>query len=122
MTVPDTTPVSIPESDGALLRECRIETFSAGGPGGQHQNRTETGVRLVHLPTNIRVTARTERSQHRNRVTALRLLRERLEMLNRREKPRNETRVPYREKKKRLDDKKRRSKRKRLRRSPPQEE
>jgi len=54
-------------SDEELLAECRVETFRAGGPGGQHQNKTESAVRLTHLPTRIVVTARESRSQHRNR-------------------------------------------------------
>jgi len=57
----------VPEDDGTLLAECRVETFRAGGPGGQHQNKTESGVRLTHLPSGISVTARDSRSQHRNR-------------------------------------------------------
>ena len=122
MSMPDSTLVPIPESDHELLLECRVETFSAGGPGGQHQNRTESGVRLVHLPTGLRVTAREERSQLRNRGAALRRLRERLQILNQKETPRTPTRVPTREKKKRLDEKKYRSHRKRLRRPPLPEE
>ena len=81
-------PVPIPDSDDALLAECRVETFAAGGPGGQHQNRTESAVRLVHLPTGIRVVAREERSQHRNRVRALERLRAALVELNTRPVPR----------------------------------
>jgi protein subunit release factor A len=115
-TVPD--PFPIPDDDGDLLRQCRVEVFRAGGPGGQHQNTAESGVRLVHLPTGIRVVARDERSQHRNRAIALERLRERLEARNRRAAPRVKTRVPAREKRKRLDDKRRRSKTKRMRRPP----
>ena len=120
--MPDSALVPIPESDRELLLECRIETFSAGGPGGQHQNRTESGVRLVHLPTGLRVTAREERSQFRNRGAALRRLRKKLQTLNHKDTPRTPTRVPTREKKKRRDDKKRRSHRKRLRKPPLSEE
>ena len=57
--------LEIPDSDEQLLAECRVETFRAGGPGGQHQNATESGVRLVHLPSGLRAVAREERSQHR---------------------------------------------------------
>ncbi|MGB1658725.1 MAG: peptide chain release factor family protein [Longimicrobiales bacterium] len=114
----DPTPIPIPESDEALLAECRIETFRAGGPGGQHQNRTESGVRLVHLPTDIRVTVREERSQHRNRALALSRLRIRLATLNERDEPRIETRIPPSQKRKRREAKKRRSNTKRMRKPP----
>jgi len=111
-------PVPIPESDEALLAQCRVETFAAGGPGGQHQNRTESAVRLVHLPTGIRVVAREERSQHRNRARALERLRAALRALNRRPAVRKPTRVPERERKKRLEQKERRSAVKTMRRPP----
>lgn len=114
--------VPIPESDEALLSECRVETFAAGGPGGQHQNRTESAVRLVHLPTGIRVVAREERSQHRNRARALERLRAALRALNRRPEPRKETKVPARERRKRRADKERRSAVKRARRPPGPDE
>lgn len=114
--------VPIPETDDALLAECRVETFAAGGPGGQHQNRTESAVRLVHLPTGIRVVAREERSQHRNRARALERLRAALRALNRRPEPRRETKVPQRERRKRRADKERRSAVKRARRPPGRDE
>jgi len=117
-----TEPVPIPEADDALLAECRVETFAAGGPGGQHQNRTESAVRLVHLPTGVRVTAREERSQHRNRAKALERLREALEDLNRVPRRRVPTRVPKREKDKRLESKLRTSRKKRLRKPPESQE
>jgi protein subunit release factor A len=95
-----------------------METFAAGGPGGQHQNRTESAVRLVHEPTGIRVVARDERSQHRNRAVALTRLRRALEAHNHRPEPRKDTRVPRRERRKRREQKARRSAVKRLRRPP----
>jgi len=76
-------------------------------------------VRLVHVPTGIRVTARDERSQHRNRTLALQRLRARLEELTGEETPRKPTRVPKSEKRKRLEEKKRRGETKRLRKPPP---
>ena len=118
----DPPPIPIPESDEELLAECRVETFRAGGPGGQHQNRTESAVRLIHLPTDVRVTAREERSQHRNRAIALRRLRDRLEQLNKRDKPRVETKVPRSVKRKRLADKKRRGEKKKLRKPPERDD
>jgi len=110
---------SIPESDEELLAQCRVETFMAGGKGGQHQNRTESGVRLTHLPTGLVVTAREERSQFRNKATALVRLRKRLLALVHRPPPRISTRVPGREKEKRLQKKRRRSRLKNLRKPPP---
>ena len=115
-------PFPIPESDEDLLSQCRVETFQAGGKGGQHQNRTESGVRLVHLPTGVSVTAREERSQFRNKATALVRLRKRLEALNRRPAPRISTRIPRREKERRLRNKKRRGRLKGLRRKPPSDD
>jgi peptide chain release factor len=55
------------------LREgdVRFETLRAGGPGGQHQNTTDSAVRAVHTPTGYAVVARSERSQHRNKAAAL---------------------------------------------------
>jgi peptide chain release factor 2 len=111
--------VPIPESDEALLAECRVETFRAGGKGGQHQNRTESGVRLVHLPSGVRASARNERSQHRNKSIALARLRRKLEKRNERRAPRVATAVPPREKEKRRKEKRARSKVKSLRRRPP---
>jgi protein subunit release factor A len=115
-------PLDIPPDDEALLAQCRVETFRAGGPGGQHQNVTESGVRLVHLPTGVRVVAREERSQHRNRATALKRLREKLDELRREEKERIPTKVPKARKRKRLEEKRRKGEKKRLRRPPDVEE
>jgi peptide chain release factor len=51
--------------------DIRFESFRAGGPGGQHQNKTESAVRAVHVPTGLVATARDERSQHRNKALAV---------------------------------------------------
>lgn len=111
-------PVAIPDDDDQLLAECRVETFAAGGPGGQHQNRTESAVRLTHEPTGIQVVAREERSQHRNRRRALERLREALVEHNRVPEERKETKVPRREKRKRVENKRRKSRKKQLRKPP----
>ena len=108
--------------DNALVAECRVETFRSGGPGGQHQNKTESGVRLTHLPTGITVTARDSRSQHRNRQIALARLRAALEERARSETPRIPTKTPRGEKRKRMEEKRRRSEVKRTRKKPDPEE
>ena len=114
----DTVPPHHEASDEDLLADCRFDVFRAGGKGGQHQNTTNSGVRLVHRPTGIRAESRTERSQLANRRRALARLREKLEAAAREERERVPTRVPKREKRKRLEDKRHRSEKKR-RRKPP---
>jgi protein subunit release factor B len=103
-------------ADEALLAECEETFFVAGGPGGQHRNKTESGVRLVHPPTGTVVTATERRSQLQNRAAALERLRERLAHLARREKPRRATRPTRGSKERRLAEKKRRGERKASRR------
>jgi hypothetical protein len=63
------------QSDERLLAECSVETYRAGGPGGQHRNKTDSAVRLTHRPTGVVVTAAERRSQHENRHRAVARLR-----------------------------------------------
>jgi ribosome-associated protein len=102
--------------DEALLGGCEETFFVGGGPGGQHRNKTESGVRLVHRPTGVVVTATERRSQLQNRGAALERLRARLEALAHEQRPRKPTRATRGAKERRLDAKKREGRKKAQRR------
>ena len=111
-------PVHIPDSDQDLLKECNVDTFRAGGKGGQHLNKTESAVRMTHLPTGTVVSCQDERSQYQNKRKCLLQLREKLVALNYRPPKRIPTRKPRSAKEKILETKRKQSQKKQLRQKP----
>ncbi len=102
--------------------DVKVEFFKAGGPGGQHRNKTETGVRLTHVPTGIVVTATERRSQSQNLAVARDRLAKRLIALRRKPKPRKKTKPTRASVERRIDEKKRRAGVKNSRRRRPEDE
>ena len=89
-----------------LEREVEVDVFRASGPGGQHVNKTESALRLRHLPSGVVVTAQDSSSQHRNREIAFERLVARLERLNYVPKKRVPTRPTRASKERRIEGKK----------------
>ena len=114
--------IKLPESDEDLLRECEVDTFRASGPGGQHVNKTESAVRLRHLPSGVVVSSQQERSQHRNKVICLEKLRKRIAKLNYKPPKRVPTRVSRSARNRTLEAKAHRAQIKRLRSKPGADE
>ena len=98
-----------------LAREVEVHVFRASGAGGQHVNKTESALRLVHPPSGVVVIAQDSPSQHRNREIAFDRLVERLERLNYVKPRRVPTRPSKSARKKRLEGKKQVGAKKQLR-------
>ena len=91
-----------------LEREVELQTYRAGGPGGQHRNKADTAVRIHHPPSGVTVTATERRSQSMNKELAFERLIERLEKLNFKPKKRRPTKPTRSAKARRVETKKRR--------------
>ena len=89
-----------------LEREVLVDVFRASGPGGQHVNKTESALRITHLPSGVVVTSQDSPSQHRNRETAFERLVERLKRLNHVPKKRIATRPTRASQERRIGTKK----------------
>lgn len=105
-----------PTDRESLQRDCDLEFFVAGGPGGQHRNKVETGVRLRHRLSGVVITATERRSQYANREAAYERMAERLTEMQKVRTPRRPTRPSAAAKAARIDEKKKSSERKAFRR------
>jgi len=104
-----------PTDRESLERDCDVEFFVAGGPGGQHRNKVETAVRLTHRPTGLMVTATERRSQSANREAAFDRMAEKLEARQKVKKRRRATKPSAAAKQVRIKEKKKIGERKKAR-------
>jgi len=102
--------------DDKLLGQCEVQAHRAGGPGGQHRNKSETAVRLVHVPSGVSAEGKDQRSRAQNLSAALARLREKLERRAFRPPPRRRTKPTRGSQEKRLETKRRLAGKKRERR------
>jgi protein subunit release factor B len=114
----DTLAELYPTDRESLERDCDLEFFIASGPGGQHRNKVETGVRLLHRPSGIMVMATERRSQHANREAAFERMAARLEERQKVSKPRRATRPTTASRVRRLEAKRHASTIKKQRSAP----
>lgn len=105
-----------PEQLEQLARDCEIAAYKSSGPGGQKKNKTESSVRVRHVPSGITRIATESRSQLRNRVSALERVWLELQRRARKPKPRVATRPGRSAVERRLAEKRRAAARKKLRR------
>lgn len=103
--------------DKKLLAECKVQAYKASGSGGQHVQKTDSAVRLIHIPTGIRVTSQAERSQYLNKKICLEKLKKKLAERKKKRKKRVPTKKSRSVREKELKEKKRVSEKKKLRKS-----
>lgn len=96
-------------------QDIRIDYFRGSGPGGQHRNKSETGVRIIHLPTGLAVTATESRSRHLNLQKAMARLEEKLAARSRKRRPRIATKPGKAARARRLGEKRKQSDKKQQR-------
>ena len=101
--------------DEELLAQCEVQAHRASGPGGQHRNKAETAIRLVHGPSGVTAEGKDERSRTQNLGAALARLREKLARRAYRPPPRRPTRPTRASKRKRIEGKRRLSAKKKQR-------
>src|SRR5207244_11337724 len=102
--------------DDVLLAQCEVQTHRASGPGGQHRNKAETAVRLVHVPSGVTVEGKDERSRTQNLRIALARLREKPARRAWRPPPRRPTRPTRAAQQRRAEAKKKHAAKKAVRR------
>lgn len=96
-------------------KDLKIDYYRGSGPGGQHRNTSETGVRITHLPTGLVATATESRSRHMNLQRAMARLEEKLVTRQKKRRPRIKTRPGKAAVARRLDTKRRQSEKKNIR-------
>jgi protein subunit release factor B len=102
--------------DDALLAQCEVQAHRASGPGGQHRNKAETAIRLVHLPSGVSAEGKDQRSRTQNLRIALGRLRDKLVRRAYRPPPRKKTRPTRAAKERRVEAKRLQSRKKATRR------
>ncbi|HET7784953.1 MAG TPA: peptide chain release factor-like protein [Myxococcales bacterium] len=102
--------------DDALLAQCEVQAHRASGPGGQHRNKSETAIRLVHGPSGVSAEGKDERSRAQNLRIALGRLREKLARRAYRPPPRRPTKPTRGSRERRAQDKRLHSQKKAARR------
>lgn len=108
--------MALPDHLKRLLADCEVDAYRSSGPGGQHRNKTESSVRVRHLPTGLVRVATEHRSQIRNRELALERMWTALEARRRKPRPRLATAPTRASQSKRLESKRREAEKKRERR------